>query len=509
MPTFLTPFTTSGNYTVSDPCCIKVVGGELINVAYTAATSLTMSSTAADRMTDTIKDLYRLPAFSFFCRVKWYNAPSGAEFVFDCRNTGNGGFTVFDNSGNWYAAVIDGGGTTRAVSAGTSAVANATWYDIWLACGSTTFKLYINGVQDGGTSTIVGGHGITGSVNPQWGAQASTPTNLHPDAYFHESGVVSRQLSDDEIAQHYNGGTPKDFRALSFVDDIEEWWLFGDGPEDSIDGSGNGTVKGVYGVADITCTGVPEAAQTPSSVTSYPTDNPWAYKTAGNTAAVISALTDITETLGVSNAGSWRCIMSKDASTWYYHNGGEFVIAGSDRGTYSNTFAELAAVIEEWDTSGGTFYVGFISVSDGTQSTNLDNVDIDYDVYTITFNVKDTDGNHLTGVLFDPDNGNVLSNETTSPFTQSYNTGTFDPKFAASGKLFHTEQITVTSDATVDVELSAGGLDEGTRNSILGINSRVRSLPTLIEILNGINTDNRLPSMARVAGLLSMNKGRK
>ena len=95
-----------------------------------------------------------------------------------------------------------------------------------------------------------------------------------------------------------------------------------------------------------------------------------------------------------------------------------------------------------------------LQVEDNQGKTSDDSLTVTVSKYTVTFNVKDSEGVHLKNISFDPDNGGGVQTKD-SPFIWEYEYGTFYPTFFKVGYVGQEVDLNVTgSSQLVNVTLS-------------------------------------------------------
>lgn len=104
-----------------------------------------------------------------------------------------------------------------------------------------------------------------------------------------------------------------------------------------------------------------------------------------------------------------------------------------------------------------------LRVTDNGLSESTDSVEVTVEPWSVTFNIRDEDGNHLTGVNFTAGDGSPTQT-LDSPFIHSYEVGTYNPIFEhAPHTTYVEENFVVNSDTILNVTLF-----ELTPNSIAG-----------------------------------------
>ncbi|MFQ5469800.1 MAG: DUF2341 domain-containing protein [Gammaproteobacteria bacterium] len=118
-----------------------------------------------------------------------------------------------------------------------------------------------------------------------------------------------------------------------------------------------------------------------NSGTLYPDDNPTVVNNAGQN---YTTLISFSEALGIGNAGAILYQISNDGINWYYYNGSNWVsaIGFSESNTAVDVNTNLSSFVA--DVGLGTFYFKAFLNSDGLQKVELDQVDLNYVVDTIT-----------------------------------------------------------------------------------------------------------------------------
>lgn len=128
----------------------------------------------------------------------------------------------------------DGGSVL--IKKGSTTVNNGNWHHVACTSDGSTWKIYIDG-SDEGTLTTVTGSGSDGS----WygditsgsldicriGCQERTSKDSFVNGNLDEVAVWDSALSSSQISTIYNSGTPSDLSSLS----PKAWWRMGDGLE--------------------------------------------------------------------------------------------------------------------------------------------------------------------------------------------------------------------------------------------------------------------------------------
>lgn len=184
-------------------------------------------------------------AFLFRVRLATLLGANGQKGVFGYGTTsaGNDSHIRFrqirsaatSNQNRWQVAENAAhGGTVNAATGGT-ALAATTTYGIVVQSNGTAYSIYHNAVAE--TLTLSGSNtgnwmgDISGSnhrltFGTAWRSNAIL---TYDDCRLNECIYVGgRAMTGAEITEWYNAGVPKDPRSLSFKQDIDGFWRFGD-----------------------------------------------------------------------------------------------------------------------------------------------------------------------------------------------------------------------------------------------------------------------------------------
>jgi hypothetical protein len=187
-------------------------------------------------------------AWSFWMKTDVVLGANGAVFVLGFANTATQprfGFGIRRNATTGtgtYVSVVGVSATagiaTAAASATTTALSAGTLYHVVVQSNGTAYSFYINGVAQ----TVVDWSGFGTLNNGDWfgdkaGASLLTVgcvTNLGVPAGFWNGTLdemvylPGRIFTSGEVAEIYNGGTPKNPHRLSMISELTTWYRMGD-----------------------------------------------------------------------------------------------------------------------------------------------------------------------------------------------------------------------------------------------------------------------------------------
>ena len=228
-------------------------------------------------------------------------------------------------------------GTTQRIACGDGLYTNSDfmpvtgqWYHAVCVYDGSKMQLYVNGVKQTDEDT----HAIdVGSDNLQLGVfytRAGTSISLPFDGVIDEAFVYNRALTPSEITELYNAGNGKEITQYS---------------------------NGTFTIS----------------------------KTNGNSASAISQFTNFQVTPGVLQ-GSLHFQLSTDGTHWKYWDGNTWTNAQTNNDT--NTEAEVNTHISSFPTNTNTIYVKTFLTGDGTQRTEIDEINIQYETNNAPTDIK-------------------------------------------------------------------------------------------------------------------------
>ena len=138
----------------------------------------------------------------------------------------NKGYNFFVNNNGVLRTYIGDNSGANSLSAGTALVANK-WYHCATTYTSGTRKIYLNGVEDGSSSTAVTITFPSGSLIIGEAIDAYMNGNISDVALY------SSALSASQIKTIYNGREPYNHKEGVASSNLVSWWRMGDGALDS------------------------------------------------------------------------------------------------------------------------------------------------------------------------------------------------------------------------------------------------------------------------------------
>lgn len=188
-------------------------------------------------------------AMSMSLWVKGANTADYAGVVtkHDYGNTQNG-YAVLRSggvAGKPRVIIYDTGGNTKQYDSSLTAFDN-TWHHVCFTFGSSTLKIYVDGVLDS-SPTLVADQAVTTLKNNTCGLRfasqlsAGSPANYYT-GYLDEVSLWSVELSAAEVLALYNSGNPPDVSLHSQYANCASWYKCGDG--DTIAANGIVDTKG-------------------------------------------------------------------------------------------------------------------------------------------------------------------------------------------------------------------------------------------------------------------------
>ena len=146
----------------------------------------------------------------------------------------NKGYNFFVNNNGVLRTYIGDNSGANSLSAGTALVANK-WYHCATTYTSGTRKIYLNGVEDGSSSTAVTITFPSGSLIIGEAIDAYMNGNISDVALY------SSALSASQIKTIYNGREPYNHKEGVASSNLVSWWRMGDGALDSFNLIGDET----------------------------------------------------------------------------------------------------------------------------------------------------------------------------------------------------------------------------------------------------------------------------
>ncbi len=358
MTNWTQPYTTSGNYTISDSDKLEVTGGyaqlknSLTNIYQRLHCNESSGLSAADDsgnnrdmilqhsgfISGKLNNCVNLPgngilytndkAVCGFAQADEFTFTTWAKFtsftgtIVAKTNNSSKGYYVLDNAdGTVVFKIFSPTGTL--VKTSTTVLIADTWYHLAFSYKDSVIKIYINGSLDTGTDTNTGTLGEFEDTTSFYIIGGFSDDSYWMTGQQDEIVVYDKELSLSEIQFLYNSGT---------------------GREDSF----------------------------------YYTDSPNLYPTDDlSGVGTINTFDSFSETLGGGNAGTRGYNITNDnGSTWYYWNGSSWV-SGGNSSNY-NTTATVNTNISSFSNPNDRFNYRVFLISDGTQALELDENSLGY-----------------------------------------------------------------------------------------------------------------------------------
>jgi hypothetical protein len=230
-----------GYISIANPSSYHMVDGEGDDKSFSVSMWVKMSA---------------LPYYRFFCK----GANNDNEYVATTWS-GAGTALLWKLSGNAAGTTYIQQYTTHGMSAG-------TWYNVVFVYTAGVdppedgLSFWVDGerVGDAPNGSGAGGRSQGGT----YGAMQDSGDNLEifrqngnsnlSDGWVDETGYWTKALSESEISEIYNNGTPGNLATHSGADNLLSWWRMGD----TDDGTGT-TVTDVQGTGNGTLSGTPAA----------------------------------------------------------------------------------------------------------------------------------------------------------------------------------------------------------------------------------------------------------
>jgi len=189
-------------------------------------------------------------AWSFWVKLDAVFGSDDADFVFGYgvrSGSNNSRFQIGPRrialtGTSTYMAILHvptNGGTISGYSGTTTALSAGVWTHVVVQSNGTAWSMWINGVSQ--TITQWGG---SGSNNGNWYGDVSGTNhrmtigvqylsnaigaNFYAGLLDEVTYLSGRAMTSGEVAEIYNGGTPKDPRGLSFATELEAIYRMGD-----------------------------------------------------------------------------------------------------------------------------------------------------------------------------------------------------------------------------------------------------------------------------------------
>jgi len=307
----------------------------------------------------------------------------------------------FGANNNWaqlYDTDADGSLNIRTAASGysdsTTEITESRWYHFAVTVAANgTLTIYIDGMPDPTAPAI------RATINPGnlFINGFNSGTSNHFAGYMDEFVIFNRDLSASEIFDLYKRGAVRLKHQVRSCNDAAcsgESFVGPGGSTTAFFSELTNLATGLPSNYDISAaigsnqyfqyrtflesdiaTASPELKSVVIGPTHYDAGNP---TVVSNTAsATFQSLSQFTETLGSSNAGTVKYQLSVDGgTTWYYHNGGSWV-SGASGYAQSNTAAQINSYIASFPSgaSGGFKFKAFLN-SSGTQLVELDELSI-------------------------------------------------------------------------------------------------------------------------------------
>lgn len=141
-------------------------------------------------------------------------------------------------TGTFMSLVWLNGATTIGYSGTTTALSANTWYHVVIQSNGTAWSMYVNGTLQtltrwSGAGTNTGDWfgdfaGSTGSLFVSAQINGNAISNYFDGRLDQFMYIGGRALTAGEVTETYNGGIPKDPRSLSYTQDIDIIFRFGD-----------------------------------------------------------------------------------------------------------------------------------------------------------------------------------------------------------------------------------------------------------------------------------------
>ena len=115
----------------------------------------------------------------------------------------------------------------------------------------------------------------------------------------------------------------------------------------------------------------------------YPTDSPAIYNSSSFTPAAVATWAGFVETSTKNGGEIYYQLSNDDGVTWQYWTGSAWSVATAT--STSNTASTINSAIPYFDTTAKKLMFKAFLVSDGTQFVKLDNIDLQYEVTSVTY----------------------------------------------------------------------------------------------------------------------------
>ena len=257
-------------------------------------------------------------------------------------------------------------------------ISTGTWHHIAATWKSGISSLYIDGQLNNSGAKLAPAN-IPG-LNLRIGNAPSGSYAVFYDGLMDEIGIWNRALSATDIANMYKRGvlalSPS---ARSCNDNAcigESWNVLNDLSPQALSLPGNRYFQYKFDFATENLAFSPTINLATAGPDHYPADKP----TISNTNIVsYNYPKAFTEMLGAGNQGNICYQISPNNSAWYYWNGSVWAQeTGLGYPAQTNASSDINAHISSFSPNGNFYFKAFL-VSDGSQQTKLDGIELGYD----------------------------------------------------------------------------------------------------------------------------------